>query len=183
MSDIPAGEMTTILEKKCACPPSHAKLLVGVMTALRQRRSKSSVFQGRDGLITPRDLLRWAERSGLSKLDLAREGYMLLAERLRTEEEKQVVQEEIEKSLKVRLAIEDLYTGPSSRSRKMMDHLSETIAQGDNQSLLSKIAPTKSILRLLTIVLRCLDKKEPVLLVGGKLPALLFWWLLPTDSL
>lgn len=171
MSDIPGSEMTTILEKKCACPPSHAKVLVGVMTSLRQRRSKSSVFQGRDGLITPRDLLRWAERSGSSKLDLAREGYMLLAERLRNQDEKIVVQEEIERSLKVRLAIEDLYTGPSSRSRRMMTDLREKSSGEADNSILSKIAPTKSMMRLLTIVLRCLEKKEPVLLVGGKSPS------------
>jgi midasin len=81
VSDIPNAEMTTILEKRCSCPPSHAKILVGIMDSLRQRRSKSGVFLGKDGLITPRDLLRWAERRASSKMQLAQDGYMLLAER------------------------------------------------------------------------------------------------------
>ena len=53
----------------------------------------------KDGFITPRDLLRWAGRGPSSKIELAREGYMLLAERLRTLEEKDCVKEVIEKHL------------------------------------------------------------------------------------
>jgi midasin len=35
--DIPENDMITILELRCHCPPSHAKLLVKVMSALRKR--------------------------------------------------------------------------------------------------------------------------------------------------
>lgn len=165
MADIPNGEMTTILELRCACPPSHAKVLVAIMDALRQRRSKSGVFLGKDGLITPRDLLRWAERRASSKIELAQNGYMLLAERLRTPEEKAMVKEEIEKHLKVKVNLDDMYYGPQSAARlelRKMDNLpSELISKA-----MSSIAPTRSLLRLLNLILRAIQQREPVLLVG-----------------
>jgi midasin len=54
VGEIPEQEMIQILELRCHCPPSHSKLLVEVMSKLRKRRSKSGVFRGKDGLITPR---------------------------------------------------------------------------------------------------------------------------------
>lgn len=70
------------------------------------------MFVGKHGFITPRDLFRWATRFkdfGKSYEDLARDGYYLLAERLRDDGEKCVVQEILEKHLRVRLVKEDLY--------------------------------------------------------------------------
>lgn len=166
--DIPSAEMTTILEKRSACPPSHARMLVSIMNALRQRRSKSGVFLGKDGFITPRDLLRWAERGASSKVELAREGYMLLAERLRTKEEKEYVREELESQIKVKIDLESFYYGDSSDARVLLD---KSLNDGDAtrpDDLFSSIAPTKSLLRLVTLVLRCIKQREPVLLVGGK---------------
>lgn len=168
IGDIPSAEMTTILEKRCSCPPSHAKALVAIMDSLRQRRSKSGVFMGRDGLITPRDLLRWAERRASSKIQLAQDGYMLLAERLRTPDEKQIVKEEIEKQLKITIDVEELYFGQQSAARKMLDSFKEeATTSADEVKLVSAIAPTKSILRLMNLILRCFRQREPVLLVGG----------------
>lgn len=142
IDDIPSKEMTTILEKRCSCPPSHAKILVDIMTSLRHRRSRSGVFLGKNGLITPRDLLRWAERRATSKLEFARDGYFLLAERLRFAEEQAIVREEIEKHFKLSsLDLDDYYYGQES----MRDLL--TIAQSDQDIpknvILSSIAPTK----------------------------------------
>jgi midasin len=140
------------------------------MIALRQRRNAHGVFLGKDGLITPRDLLRWAERGGSSKLALAQEGYMLLAERLRNEEEKSIVREEIEAHLGVGVNCDDIYYGENSEARKILEatvHAHNRMT-ADRSFSLSSIAPTKSLLRLLTLVLRCVHQKEPVLLVGGK---------------
>lgn len=161
MGDISAEEMKVILEKRCSCPPSHAKALVKVMVALRQRRNAHGVFLGKDGLITPRDLLRWAERGGSSKLALAQEGYMLLAERLRNEDEKAIIKEEIESHLNVAIDCDELYYGMNSEARAILD-------RNTSLSSLSSVAFTKSLLRLLTLVVRCTRQKEPVLLVGGK---------------
>ena len=176
MSDIPAEEMKVILEKRCACPSSHAKALVKIMIALRQRRNRRGVFLGKDGLITPRDLLRWAERGGSSKLALAQEGFMLLAERLRDEEEKAIVKEEIEDHLKVSINCDDIYYGEGSEARMILENASMSQTDSASDSLLSTVAPTKSLLRLLTLVLRCIRQKEPVLLVGGKLATELYVW-------
>lgn len=167
--DIPSSEMVRILELRCGCPESHAKLLVNVMIKLRQRRSKSGVFRGKDGLITPRDLLRWAERDSSSKTDLAIEGYMLLAERLRSEDEKKLVRETIETELKVNIDCESLYYGPESDAREKLEKLSKSSIDYESTGLtVQEIAPTKSLLRLLTLVQRCVRQKEPVLLVGGE---------------
>ncbi|KAL7554496.1 hypothetical protein ACHAWF_017951, partial [Thalassiosira exigua] len=164
-SDIPEDEMITILERRCGCPPSHAKLLVKVMKSLRQRRSRTGIFRGKDGLITPRDLLRWAGRGASTKTELAMEGYMLLAERLRVDEEKDAVRSVIEKEIKVTINIDEMYYGDKSDGRVLLQQ-----ALGQKSSLrtmgLSAIAPTSTIMRLLTLVMRCIKQKEPVLLVG-----------------
>ncbi len=167
VGDIPEQEMVTILELRCKCPPSHAKLLVKVMSALRKRRSKSSVFRGKDGLITPRDLLRWAERKVTSKQDLAIQGWMLLAERLRDDEEKSLVKAIIEEHMKVDIDCDNLYYGDGSESRRKLSMIAKMENSARDAGLtLQAIAPTKSILRLLTLVERCVEQKEAVLLVG-----------------
>ena len=165
VDDIPNAEMTTILEKRCSCPPSHAKILVGIMDSLRQRRSKSGVFLGKDGLITPRDLLRWAERRASSKLELAQDGYMLLAERLRTAEEKTLVKDEIEQQMKVTLNLDKFYYGPESPARIALAEVGKRVALFEK---MPAIAPTKSLLRLMCLILRSINQLEPILLVGGK---------------
>lgn len=163
MGDIPSDELVTILEKRSGCPPSHAKVLVKIMTSLRQRRSKSGVFLGKDGLITPRDLLRWAERRAGSKTELGEEGFMLLGERLRGFSERELVRTEIEKELKVSINCHDLYFGKDSLARKTFrDAVGNTSADPS----LKLVAQTTTLLRLLTLVLRCIKQKEPVLLVG-----------------
>lgn len=161
--DIPSSELVNILHLRCGSPLSHAKQLVSVMEGLRQRRGSSSVFLGRDSLITPRDLLRWAGRGCSSKAELAQEGYMLLAERLRSQEEKECVKNEIEAKLGVGVEIEETYYGESSEARLLLSQISVK-----SESPETRIAPTRSLLRLLTLVLRCIKNEEPVLLVGGK---------------
>lgn len=112
VGEIPDGELNGILEKRCNIYAGHAKKMVEVMKDLRLHRQGSRVFAGKHGFITPRDLFRWADRYqrfGNSYEDLAKDGYYLLAERLRNEGEKSVVQEVLEKHLRVKLDIKDLY--------------------------------------------------------------------------
>jgi midasin len=89
---------------------------------------------------------------------------MLLAERLRTQDEKDVVKEEIETRLKVRIGVNHLYDRiePFLESQLAFD----SSDQHEN-SVINKIAPTRSFLRLVTLVSRCIEQNEPVLLVGG----------------
>ena len=65
----------------------------------------SNVFAGKHGLITPRDLFRWAERGAENYLQLAQHGYMLLAERLRSPGEAANVQDSLQRILKVQVRV------------------------------------------------------------------------------
>jgi midasin len=68
------------------------------MKDLQRQRQNSKLFAGKHGFITLRDLFRWAERRPRDLAQLAEDGYMLLAERLRyvTEEEEEEKEEEEE---------------------------------------------------------------------------------------
>lgn len=112
VDEIPEDELSTILNKRCKIPESYARKMVEVMKELELHRQSSKAFAGKHGFITPRDLFRWADRFrtfGNSYEDLAKDGYYLLAERLRDEGEKKVVQEVLEKHLRVKLIEESLY--------------------------------------------------------------------------
>ena len=63
----------------------------------------SNVFAGKHGLITPRDLFRWASTDCDGYQQLAEAGYMLLAERLRSASERLVVQQALQKTLNVQV--------------------------------------------------------------------------------
>jgi midasin (ATPase involved in ribosome maturation) len=69
------------------------------MKDLQRYRQGSKVFAGKYGFITLRDLFKWADRRPASYEELAQEGYMLLAERLRNPEEKTIVKVNTDPSL------------------------------------------------------------------------------------
>ena len=123
VDDIPEDELCMILERRCEVPPSYARKMVDVMKDLQRHRQSSKVFAGKHGFITPRDLFRWAERfkkSGKSYEDLAMDGYMLLAERLRDEDEKAVVQSILEKHLRVKIDAGILHSEDSTRWQEVV---------------------------------------------------------------
>ena len=124
------------------------------MRLLQARRLRSGVFAGRDGFVTPRDLLRWAARHPEGKLALAQEGLMLLCERLRREDEKDEVQKVLESVVGVKLDLHSLYY--SSPSMSLPAGLLESTG----------MAYTKSLARLVKLVGQCLEHSEPALLVG-----------------
>lgn len=112
VDEIPDCELSTIIEKRGKIPGSRAKAMVEVMKELQLHRQSSKVFAGKHGFITPRDLFRWANRLrtfGNSKEVMAEHGYYLLADRLRDEGERHVVQEVLEKQLRVKIVKDDLY--------------------------------------------------------------------------
>ncbi|KAJ0981578.1 hypothetical protein J5N97_009833 [Dioscorea zingiberensis] len=165
VDEIPEDELTMILEKRCKIPESYALKMIEVMKDLQLHRQKSKIFAGKQGFITPRDLFRWANRFrdfGKSYEDLAKDGYLLLAERLRDENEKIVVQEILERRLRVRLCMDDLYKlelGSGDCALQFPKH-QEILANVGN------VAWTESMWRLYFLVERCYKKREPVLLVG-----------------
>ena len=85
--------------------PEFCSALVDTQRALQLHRSRGEIFGGKHGFITPRDLLRWGGRPPLGdgsenawhpRRDLAVTGYMLLAERLRREDERALVRSVLE---------------------------------------------------------------------------------------
>lgn len=107
--DIPEDELQEILVHRCSLPPKWATKLVGIMKDLQRYRQSSRVFAGKHGFITLRDLFRWADRHPEDIQQLANEGYMLLAERLRNDDEKEVVKTVLQKHLGVSIDIPQLY--------------------------------------------------------------------------
>lgn len=103
VEDIPDDEMHVILEKRCAIAPSYAAKLVGVMRELQRRRALSNVFAGRHGFITPRDLFRWAGRGAVGYQQLAEDGFAVLGERLRSDDERTTVSEVLQKLLNTKV--------------------------------------------------------------------------------
>ncbi|XP_045787692.1 midasin-like [Trifolium pratense] len=175
VGEIPDNELSKILGERCQIPLSYASKMVEVMKELRMHRQSSRVFAGKHGFITPRDLFRWAERykefappefaprqESSGKECLAKDGYYLLAERLRDEDEKSVVQEVLEKHFRVKLNIQNLYgqilSGESPSSNSI-------VGLGSSKSL-ERVFMTKSMEKLYFLVERCFTRREPVLLVG-----------------
>jgi midasin len=80
------------------------------------------------------------------------------------------VKEIIEEHMKIEINCDQLYYGDDSESRRKLAMIAKMENSARTAGLtLQAIAPTKSLLRLLTLVERCVEQKEPVLLVGGKL--------------
>ncbi|KAL5755634.1 hypothetical protein ACOSQ2_020380 [Xanthoceras sorbifolium] len=165
VDEIPENELSTILEKRCEIPESYAKKMVEVMKELQLHRQSSKVFAGKHGFITPRDLFRWANRFkafGKSYEDLARDGYYLLAERLRDEDEKCVVQDVLERHLRVKLVKDDFYQLEQAERDPVLKLCNNTSGSEN----LGNVIWTRSMQRLYFLVKRCYELREPVLLVG-----------------
>jgi MoxR-like ATPase len=99
---------------------------------------------------------------------IAMDGYMLLAERVRRPEERSVVQSVLEAELGTTLDPETLYSGESSRLYRRVQ-AEMPLATADTTHPLHPfrhVVWTKAMRRLFVLVERCLEVKEPVLLVG-----------------
>ncbi|XP_059970578.1 midasin isoform X2 [Mesoplodon densirostris] len=169
--ELPSSELETILHKRCSLPPSYCSKLVKVMLDLQSYRRGSSVFAGKQGYITLRDLFRWAERYRLAEQTekeydwlqhLANDGFMLLAGRVRKQEEVDVIQEVLEKHFKKKLCPQSLFS--KENVLKLLSKLSTQISA--LESKFSHVVWTKGMRRLAMLVGRALEFGEPVLLVG-----------------
>ncbi|XP_053447165.1 midasin isoform X2 [Nycticebus coucang] len=169
--ELPSSELETILHKRCSLPPSYCSKLVRVMVDLQSYRRSSSVFAGKQGFITLRDLFRWAERYRLAEQTekdqdwlqhLANDGFMLLAGRVRKQEEVDVIQEVLEKHFKKKLCPQSLFS--KENVLKLLGNLSTDLSM--LESRFSHIVWTEGMRRLAMLVGRALEFGEPVLLVG-----------------
>ncbi|KAM0819051.1 putative Midasin [Seiridium cardinale] len=165
--DIPENELQTILEKRSlGTAPSDCKRIVEVYKELARLRQSSRLFENKDSFATLRDLFRWALRGAairtptapgaLPREEIANHGFMLLAERVRDEEERIAVKEVIEKVFKVKIEPQNLYD--VNTSPYLVRLKSKQNAQG--------VVWTNAMRRLYVLVAQALENSEPVLLVG-----------------
>ena len=193
VGDIPDDELRNILNKRCAIAPSYCTKLVEVMRELQRRRQASRAFAGKDGFITARDLFRWANRQSNGYEALAMDGFKVLGERLRTDEERESMKTVLAKVLKTPMIQDDeLYAVAEEAALKArLDEASETAASRaaraaegartasamaeanaaaqdakDAAALSGAMAWTPAMRRLFSLVEGCLQHKEPALLVG-----------------
>uniref|UniRef100_A0A4W3JTX9 Midasin n=1 Tax=Callorhinchus milii TaxID=7868 RepID=A0A4W3JTX9_CALMI len=169
--ELPSAELEIILHKRCSLPPSYCTKLVKVMLDLQSRRRGSSVFAGKHGFITLRDLFRWAERYRLAvqtekEYDwlqhLANDGFMLLAGRVRKSEEVAVIRGVLEKHFKKKLNPEALFS--ERNLKKQLSHWSEITAVLPDE--FCHVVWTRGMRRLAVLAGRALEFGEAVLLVG-----------------
>src|SRR5215471_5435722 len=73
------------------------------------QRQSTRLFEQRNSFATLRDLFRWAQREAVGYQQLAENGYMLLAERVRKDQERLVVKQVIEKVMRVQIDENSLY--------------------------------------------------------------------------
>ena len=180
--DIPDDELQTILEKRCEIAPSYCAKLVSVMKDLQRQRHGTKVFAGKNSLITLRDLFRWANRKANGYQELAIDGYMLLAERLRNEDEKKFIQEILEKHMKIKFNMNEIYgnnnttTTTVNNNKNVTEHIHHSLNQlyeiqnllDSSESLKNEfnIVWTTSMKRMFMLLSRCIENQEPVLLIG-----------------
>ncbi|KAI1334176.1 hypothetical protein F5Y15DRAFT_421135 [Xylariaceae sp. FL0016] len=154
--DIPEDELETILQKRSLyTAPSDCKRIVNVYKELSRLRQNSRVFENKDSFATLRDLFRWALRGAETREEIAANGFMLLAERVRNEEERTAVKTVIEAVFKVKIDQDQLYDLQRSPHLRVQP---PNNGQG--------VVWTQAMRRLYVLVASALRHNEPVLLVG-----------------
>ena len=149
--DIPEDELEFILKERTQIAPSFCTMIVSVYKRLSLMRQSSRLFEQRNSFATLRDLFRWASRRADDREQLAVNGFMLLAERVRDQTERTAVKQIIEEVMKVHIDEPSLYssrwtTAPSEAA--------------------SDVIWTPAMRRLFVLVTAALGNNEPVLLVG-----------------
>jgi midasin len=157
--DVPQVELESILCQKCRIAPSYGQRIVSVFRELQKRRQSGRVFESKHGFATLRDLFRWAGRDAVGYQQLAENGYMLLGERARREDDKRVVKEVIEQGMKVKIDEKIIYNLQNSEV-DFTSYLDCPIPSSP------RLVWTSAMQRLFILVTRALRFNEPVLLVG-----------------
>ncbi|KAM0285289.1 hypothetical protein ACHAQH_001478 [Verticillium albo-atrum] len=153
--DIPEDELEYILQQRSRnTAPSDCKRIVTVYKELSRLRQTSRMFEQKDSFATLRDLFRWTQRSAEDREQIAINGFMLLAERVRVDDERIAVKEIIEKVFKVKIDPEQLYSSGMFTGKGK---------SGENSQ---GVVWTGAMRRLYTLVDYALRNNEPVLLVG-----------------
>lgn len=153
--DIPEEELETILRERCTIPPSFCTRIVTVYKRLSILRQTARLFEQRNSFATLRDLFRWALRDADDREQLAINGFLLLAERVRNLDERKEVKQIIEDVMKVSINEDLIYS-----KLKVPQKGSAT------RPLNEGVVWTRSMRRLYVLIAEAFKKNEPVLLVG-----------------
>lgn len=164
--ELPDDELVVILEKRGRLAPSYAKTLVSIFRELQRQRQASSAFLGKQGFITIRDLLKIAAREPIGYDQLALYTYLIIAERLRNDTERQFVKSIIAKNCKNILVNEDQFYEQYCIDNKLYELMSEITEDQLKEQGLRRITWNAHMKRLFVLVDIALKHKEPVLLVG-----------------
>ncbi|VDM67751.1 unnamed protein product [Strongylus vulgaris] len=103
---LPLDELSSMVCVRCGVPTSAATKMINVLSKLRLKRAISGLFSAKDGLMTLRDVFRWAKRLATDTTCddwlqiLANHGYLLLAGRCRNQRDVDSVVETLENELK-----------------------------------------------------------------------------------
>ncbi|KAJ4418163.1 AAA ATPase midasin [Gnomoniopsis sp. IMI 355080] len=155
--DIPEDELEYILQKRSInTAPSDCRRIVSVYKELSRLRQTSRVFEQKDSFATLRDLFRWALRDAETREDIANNGFMLLAERVRDDGERVAVRKIIETVFKVTIDPDELYVEKFNKVKRQL-------GLKDNKQ---GVVWTNAMRRLYVLVSQALRNNEPVLLVG-----------------
>ncbi|KAL9584811.1 MAG: hypothetical protein Q9212_001894, partial [Teloschistes hypoglaucus] len=152
--DIPEEELEVILRERSQIAPSFCAKIVAVYKKLSLYRQQSRLYEQKNSFATLRDLFRWALRDADDREQLAVNGYYLLAERVRNDEEREVVKRTIEEVMRVNIDIKVIYGAHTIPAQPGFG----PVARG--------IVWTTSMRRLYVLVTQALTSREPVLLVG-----------------
>ena len=152
--DIPEDELETILRERCQIAPSFCSRIIAVYKQLSVLRQSERLFEQKNSFATLRDLFRWALRDADDREQLAVNGFLLLAERVRNQDGRLAVKEVIEEVMKVKIDVDQIYS---------MDRLQHSL---DSPIPRRGIVLTRSMRRLAVLVMEALKNREPVLLVG-----------------
>ena len=153
--DIPEDELETILRERSQIAPSFCSKIVAVYQKLSVLRQRDRLFEQKNSFATLRDLFRWALRDADSREYLAINGFLLLAERVRSEDERSAVKSVIEDVMNVNIDSDNIYRSLSSQAGLFSNSLHN-----------HGVVWTISMRRLYVLVTEALKRNEPVLLVG-----------------
>ncbi|PIC35238.1 hypothetical protein B9Z55_014659 [Caenorhabditis nigoni] len=155
---LPIDELSEMVRARCGISPNAALKMIEVLNELRNRRSLSGLFSARDGLMTLRDVFRWAKRLSTDETTddwlqiLVNHGYFLLAGRCRNEKDEATVVETLEKIIKRNISKEALF---SMESPYMPTDV-----------ITDKVVLTLGMRRMLVLTEQAWLRNEAVLMVG-----------------
>ncbi|CAB3406564.1 unnamed protein product [Caenorhabditis bovis] len=155
---LPMDELSEMVCTRCDVPPSAAHKMIEVLNELRTRRSLSGLFSARDGLMTLRDVFRWAKRLTTDETCddwlqiLVNHGYFLLAGRCRNKKDEETVVETLQKVIKRNIDVEKLFDMESP-------YMPTDVNTGN-------VVLTLGMRRMLVLTHQAWLRNEAVLLVG-----------------